>query len=85
MIDKLQQLKGKTILGFYENISNYYNEMNIRRQSGTFQFEEDPFSKGVLGIGKTYHEVLLLVKILQTKPQVKNMNNKYYDLYYTVK
>ena len=26
----------------------------------------------------------LLMKFLQTKPQVKNMNIKYYDLYYTV-
>ena len=24
------------------------------------------------------------MKSLQTKPQVKNMNNNYYDLYYTV-
>ena len=24
------------------------------------------------------------MKILQTKPQIKNMNIKYYDLYYTV-
>ena len=29
------------------------------------------------------HE-LFLMKILQTKPDVKTMNNKYYDLYYTV-
>ena len=34
MIDKLQQLKGKTNLKFYENISNYYDNMNIR-------FDED--------------------------------------------
>ena len=24
------------------------------------------------------------MKFLQTKPQVKNMNNSYYDLYYTI-
>ena len=29
--------------------------MNIKN----FIFEEDPFSKGVQGIGKTYHDVLL--------------------------
>ena len=58
--------------------------MNNRRQSGNFQFEEDPFSKYVQGIGKFYHEVLLLVKFLQTKPQIKNMDIKYYDLFYTV-
>ena len=27
--------------------------------------------------------MILLTKYLQTKPQVKNMNNNYYDLYYT--
>ena len=30
MIDKLQQLKGKTKLKFYRNISKYYDKMNIR-------------------------------------------------------
>ena len=45
---------------------------------------EDPFARNAHGISKTYHEVLLLMKFLQTKPQVKNMNIKYYDLYHTV-
>ena len=58
--------------------------MNFEKQSGIFQFAEDPSSKNVEGIGKNYHEVLLLMKILQTKPQVENVNNYYYDLYYTV-
>ena len=58
--------------------------MNIRRQSGTFQFEEEPFSKNVPGIGIIYHEVLSLMNFLRTKPQVRNMNINYYDLYYTV-
>ena len=58
--------------------------MKIRRQSGTFQFEEDPFSKNVQGIGKFHHDVLLLMKFLQTKPKVKGMNINYYDLYYSV-
>ena len=49
-----------------------------------FQTQEDLFSKNAQGIRKIYHEVLLLVKFLQTKPQVKNMNINYYDLYYTV-
>ena len=35
-------------------------------------------------MNKICHEVLLLMKFLQTKPEVKNMNIKYYDLYYTV-
>ena len=55
MINKLQQLKGKAKLKLYKNISNYYNEMNIRRQTGTFQFEEDHFSKNVEVISKNYH------------------------------
>ena len=80
MINKIQQLKGKTKLKFYKIISNYYEEMNIRRQSDTFQFEQDPFSKNVQGISKIYHEVLLLMKFLQTKPKVRSMNIKYYDL-----
>ena len=58
--------------------------MNIRRQSGTFQFEGDPFSKKVQSIGKIYHEVLFSMKFFQTKPQVKKMNNNYFDLYSTV-
>ena len=40
--------------------------MKIRNQSGNFQFEEDPFTKNVPGIGKNYHAVLLLMKFLKT-------------------
>ena len=58
--------------------------MNIRRQSGNFQFGEDPFSKNAQGNSKFYHEVFLLMKFLQTKPQVKNMKINCYDLFYTV-
>ena len=78
MIDKLQQLKGKTKSKFSKNISNY-DEMNIRN----FRFGEDPFAKNAQGVSKSYHEVLLSMKFLQTKPQVKNMNINYYDLYYS--
>ena len=81
IIDKLQSLKGKTKLKFYKNMSNYYIEMKNRNFQTT---QEDPFSKNARGISKIYHEVLLLMKFLQTKPQVKNMNINYYDLYYTV-
>ena len=81
MIDKLQSLKGKTKLKFYKNISKYYTEMKNRN----FQTQDqDPFSRNARGISKIYHEVLLLMKFLQTKPQVKNMNINYYDLYYTL-
>ena len=77
IINKLQQLKGKTKLKFYKNISNYYDNMNIR-------FDENPFAKNTQGISKIYHEVLLLMKFLQTKPQIQQMNINYYDLFYTV-
>ena len=46
--------------------------------------DEDPFAKNAQGISKIYHEVLLLMKFLQTRPQVKNTNSNYYGLYYTV-
>ena len=41
MINKLQQLKGKTKLNFYKNINNYYTEMENRN----FQTQQDPFAK----------------------------------------
>ena len=50
----------------------------------SFRFDEDPFAKNAQGVSKIYHEVLKLMKFLQTKPQVKNMNIYYFDLYYTV-
>ena len=81
MINKLQSLKGKTKLKFYKNISNYYTEMKNKN----FQTNnQDPFSKNSQGINRIYHEVLLLMKFLQTKSQTKNMNINYYDLYNTV-
>ena len=80
MINKLQQLKDKTKLKFYKNISNYYNEMKNKN----FQTKQDPFAKNAQGISKIYHEVLMLMKVLQTKPQIKSKNINYYDLYYTV-
>ena len=84
MITKLQQLNCKTKVKFYYNTNNFYDEMKNRRQSGNFRFEEDPLSKDVRGIGKFYHEVILLMKFLETKPQVKNVNNIYNELYYIV-
>ena len=44
------------------------------------RFDEDPFTKNAQGINQIYNEVLLLMKFLQTKPEVKTMNNNYYDL-----
>ena len=81
MINKLQQLQGKSKLKFYKNISDYYIEMKNK----IFQtYDQDPFSRKAQGISKIYHEVLLLMKFLQTKPKVKNMNINYFDLYYSV-
>ena len=42
------------------------------------------FSKNAQSISKINHEVLLLMKFLQTKAQVSNMNIKSCDLSYTV-
>ena len=70
MIIKIQELKGKKNLKFYKNIKNYYNKMKNRN----FQTHEDPFAKNAQGLRKIYHEVLLLMKFLQNKSQVKNMN-----------
>ena len=80
MINKLQSLRGKTKFKFYKNIKNYYDEMKNRN----FQTQEDTFSENAQSISKIHHEVLFLMNFLQTKPQVKNMNINYYDLYYTV-
>ena len=80
MIDKLQSLKSETKLNFYKSINNFYIEMKNRN----FQSQEDAFAKNAQGVSKNYHEVMLLMNFLQTKPQVKNMNINYYDLYYTV-
>ena len=80
MINELQSLKGKIKLKFFKNISNYYIEMKNRN----FQTQEDPFAKNPQGVSKIYYEVLLLMKFLKTKPQVKNMNINYFDLNYTL-
>ena len=80
MINKLQLLNGKTKLKFSKNINDYYIEM----KNGNFQTQQESFAKNAQGISEIYHEVLLLMKCLQTKPQIKNMNINYHDLCYTV-
>ena len=45
MINRVQSSKVKTKLKFQQSISIFYDEINIRIQSGTFQSEEDIFSK----------------------------------------
>ena len=74
LINKLQSLKGKTKLKFYKNISNYYIEMKNKNFETN---NNDPFARNAQGISKIYHEALLLMKLLQTKPKVKNMNINY--------
>ena len=74
MIDNLQSLKGKTKLNFYKKISNYHDNMNN-------QMDGDPFAKNAQDTGKIHQEVLLLMKFLQTKPQVKNMNILFIMIY----
>ena len=49
-----------------------------------YQTQQDPFAKNAQGISKIYHEVLLVMKFLQTKPQITNMNINYYDPFYIV-
>ena len=49
-----------------------------------FQTQQDPFSRNAKGFSRIYLEVILLMKFLQTKPQVKDKNVNYFDLYYTV-
>ena len=74
-------LKNKSKLKIYKNISKYYIEM----KNNNFQTnDQDPFSRNALRIHKINHKVLLLMKFLQRKPQVKNININYYDLYNTV-
>ena len=58
--------------------------MNNRRESGTFQLEDDHFSENAQSISKRYLEVFLVTKFLQTKPQVKYMKINFYDLFYTM-
>ena len=55
--------------------------MKYHKQYGTFQFWETSFIRNAQCIGKIYHDVLLLKKFLQSKPQVKSLNIEYYDLY----
>ena len=81
MNDKVQQIKGQTKLKFFKKINNYYNEMKNKNNQTNY---EDFFSRSAQGISKIHHEVIMLMKFLQTKPQVKNMNINYYDLCFTV-
>ena len=74
MTSCLRSLKAETKIKFDQNITNYYDELNTRRRSGTSQFHEDSFSRNAQGIAQIIQEVILFMRFLHTKPQVKNMN-----------
>ena len=52
---KYKVQKVKKTLRIYQNIIKNYDEINYRRSSGSFQFEEKPFSKHAERISKIYH------------------------------
>ena len=79
-----KKLKEKRKMKSHQNLNNYFDETNYRRQHSNFQFEEDPFSKDAWSIRNFYHEGLVLLKFLQTRSQVKYININFYDLFYTV-
>ena len=69
---------------FHQGFNNFHDELNYLRQSGSFKFEEDNFSKIAQGIALIMRECLLLLKRLQTESEIKFKKTKYSDLYYTV-
>ena len=71
MINKLKSWKGKTKLNFYQNMSFCYDEMDIKKQKGIFQFEGDKFSKDAHGNKKIYQEVLFLVSFYRLNLNLK--------------
>ena len=71
---KLKHLKGRTKVRFQQNVINFFDEMESKWQSGSFQYEEDTLDENVQDKSKSFHEVLLLVILLQTGPQVNSMN-----------
>ena len=77
-------MKSKIKVRFYKTLSAYYDEKCCRRQSNTFHSEEFYLSINAHGIRKSSHKVSFLTNNLQTKLQIKNMNENYFDLYYIV-
>ena len=60
---KYKVQKVKQIWNFIEKSVIFQNEMNIRRQSGNFEFEEDYFTESAESFSTICHKVLLLIKI----------------------
>ena len=84
LIIKLQNSNRETKVKFRQNKSDNFDQMNFMRQSITFRFEEDIFSKFAPGIAFIKHEPLFLLNFLQSKLQDKSNNINYFDLYYTI-
>ena len=73
MTNKLQQLKSKKDLEFYQRIFKNYDKMNHRRQSGYFQMNGDRFAKNARSIANIYYVFLLQVHLhLQVFLLMKN-------------
>ena len=70
-ISSSQKSKGKTKLKLHQKISDFYDHMNYILIK-TFMFEKDPAAKSEQNKDKILEAAMLLMKILQTKPQIKN-------------
>ena len=55
MKNKLQKIKRKTKLNFYQDFYKFSDELAGLRQSGNYHFEKDPFCKGAKSIAVTLH------------------------------
>ena len=84
MIIKLSNLKWKTKLNFNRTNSKWLNEMNYLRQIGTFQSEEDCFSKNLQSTAMDMQEALPLLNSLYTKLQIQNKIITYRTLCFTI-
>ena len=84
MMNKLQSLKGEPTLKFDQNISDYYDKLIYMRQSIAFTFEKDHVAENTQNRAVKMHEVLLIVKFLWTKPQIKNKIINNYNFYCTI-
>ena len=67
-----------------QNTSEYNDEMNYMRQGNTFQFEEDPSSKGAQSLALIKHESVLLMIFLTDKSSGYKKKETFFDLYLTL-
>ena len=84
MFNNLQNLIFKTILNFHRNIGKYYGEMYFKRKRKTLRLMKTPLLKKSQSIANIHLVAILLIKILQTKSQVKRINWSFFDLYFNV-